>query len=350
MNKSSEISRQLIHELSAGRYPPDSRFPSEYSLARRFNVSRLTANKVVSSLVGAGYLVRGVRGSGTRVARAALHSKGRIIYLGSILHPNEVKALQGILSTSQANGYTLEIAKPAEQNLKEFLMRHNGDNDTVGIVTIGYWNMPDEYCPRIPMIYLDMPDPIYHADKHYVATPNLEASKRLMGEFLSRGHREIVIYTSPNYQFQHATYRVQGFQETMRRAGIRDVEKRTFAAMDYTDEDAVENLRRILSRYPKTTLVATTSDDLVRTMLQAMKALGIPHPGPITLTGFGNISDISTMHQIPTVEQNYFQIGVQACTALIDLFEKRCGSIPNIQYVDCKMVNLECIRHIDSAC
>lgn len=80
--------------------------------------------------------------------------------MGSILHPNEVKALQGILSTSQANGYTLEIAKPAEQNLKEFLMRHNGDNDTVGIVTIGYWNMPDECCPRIPMIYLDMPDPI----------------------------------------------------------------------------------------------------------------------------------------------------------------------------------------------
>ncbi len=347
MTKATEILSILTNELTAGTYPVDSHFPSEYDLAQRFGISRLTANKIVTSLVASGFLQRGVRGAGTRVLNVARESQqGRVVFLGSIIHPAEIKSLQGVLSAAQSNGYSLEIAQPPEQNLKDCLIRLNDDKKVVGIVTISYWRMPEEYCPRVPVIYVDMPDPLYHPEKHYVATPNLEAFQKMMDGILERGHREIVIYTSNNYQYQHALYRVQGALEKMREAGIPDVEKRLFVAMDYTEADAVENLRKILTRYPKTTLIATTSDDLVRTMLKAMKTLEIPYPGQITLTGFGNITDISMMHQIPTVEQNHFQLGVQACTSLIELYEKRCDSIPNIQYVGYSMVNMNCIPRV----
>lgn len=346
MGKILDIIDILTQELNDGKYPPNSRFPSEYELSIRFEVGRITANKAVSALVASGRLVRGVRGSGTRVANASPRSKGRIIFLGSILHPNEVKTLQGVLRAAQNCGYSLEIATPLEQNLKSYLTQVNADHEVVGIVTIGYENMPDEFCPNIPMVYLDMPDPEYHLDKHYIATPNHEAARKMMEALLAKGHREIVLYSSPRYQVQHTIYRIRGFQEVMRQAGIPDVDKRIFTAVDYTDEDAVENLKKILKRYPKTTAIVTPSDDLVRTMLQAIKTLEIPYPGPIALTGFGNLLDVTTRAGIPTVEQNHFQFGVQACTSLIDFHEKRCEEIPHIQFVDYKMINMEHIPRV----
>ncbi|MCQ2396824.1 MAG: GntR family transcriptional regulator [Lentisphaeria bacterium] len=346
MGKIQDIIDILTQELNDGKYPPNSRFPSEYELSIRFGVGRITANKAVSALAAAGRLVRGSRGSGTRVSSGSLRSKGRIVFLGSIVQPNEVKTLRGTLRAAQNCGYTLEVANPIEQNLKNYLMQLNKDSSVIGIVTIGYENMPDEFSPDIPMVYLDMPDPEYHLDKHYIATPNEEAAKKMMEALIARGHREIVLYSSPRYQFQHTIYRIRGFQEAMRQAGIADVDKRIFTAVDYTDEDAVENLKKILKRYPKTTAIVTPSDDLVRTMLQAMNTLGISYPGPIALTGFGNLMDVTTRHGVPTVEQNHFQFGVQACASLIDFHEKRCEEIPHIQYVDYKMINMECIPRV----
>ena len=348
MSKITNIIEILTREFAEGKYPPGSRFPSEYDLVRRFDVGRSTANKAVLSLVASGLLVRGVRGSGTRVAFPKPQLKGRILYMASFNHIFSLERLNGAISAVQSNGYGLEVSMPQEQNIEKYLTPINGSGEYIGIITHGYFNPIDDLCPNLPVIYLDMPDPEYHPDKHYIATPNQEAAQKMMDAILAKGHREIVIYASPCYQYQNTYYRVKGFQERMRQAGIADVEKRLFAAMDYTEADAVENLRKILERYPKTTLIATTSDDIVRTMLQAFRVMGISHPGPIALTGFGNIYDISAIHQIPTVEQNSFQFGVQACASLFDLHEKRCDHLPNIQYVGYKMVNLEHIPRVNA--
>ena len=348
MSKITDIIDVLTREFAEGKYPPGSRFPSEYDLVRRFDVGRSTANKAVLSLVSSGLLVRGVRGAGTRVARPKHQLKGRILYLGSFNHILTLDRLSGAISVVQANGYGLEVSMPLEKNMEKYLTPINGSGEYIGIITHGYCNPIDALCPNLPVIYLDMPDPEYHPDKHYIATPNQEAAQKMMDAILAKGHREIVIYASPGYQFHDTYYRVKGFQERMRQAGIADVEKRLFPAMGCTEADAAENLRKILEYYPKTTLIATTSDDIVRTMLQALKAVGMPHPGPIALTGFGNIHDISAMHQIPTVEQNCFQFGVQACMSLIDLHEKRYDHLPNIQYVGYKMVNLDHIPPVNA--
>lgn len=48
--------------LAAGKYPGGTRFPSEYELAERFGVHKITANKAVSLLVNEHLLKRGSRG------------------------------------------------------------------------------------------------------------------------------------------------------------------------------------------------------------------------------------------------------------------------------------------------
>jgi GntR family transcriptional regulator len=46
-----QIVEVLLREISEGKYPRESRFPSERELAARFEISRTTANKVLSMLV-----------------------------------------------------------------------------------------------------------------------------------------------------------------------------------------------------------------------------------------------------------------------------------------------------------
>ncbi|MBO4630445.1 MAG: GntR family transcriptional regulator, partial [Lentisphaeria bacterium] len=59
MKQSDNIYQQLLGELEKGMYPVGTRFPSEFDLADRFNVSKDTINRAVSRLVERGLLRRG---------------------------------------------------------------------------------------------------------------------------------------------------------------------------------------------------------------------------------------------------------------------------------------------------
>jgi DNA-binding GntR family transcriptional regulator len=58
----------LRDQIISGKYPADSRVPSENQLAARFGVSRVTARQAIQILQREG-LVRRIRGSGTYVNR-----------------------------------------------------------------------------------------------------------------------------------------------------------------------------------------------------------------------------------------------------------------------------------------
>lgn len=71
------IEDKLREEIRSGRYLGVTRFPSDTSLALRFDVSRQTIVRVVTKLVDAGLLSR-CRGSGTYLTAAARRMCGRI--------------------------------------------------------------------------------------------------------------------------------------------------------------------------------------------------------------------------------------------------------------------------------
>ena len=66
LSESPQIVTERVHlqlakicrgEIARGTYRPDEKFPSEREIARRFGVSRATANKVVSNMIAEGMLV-----------------------------------------------------------------------------------------------------------------------------------------------------------------------------------------------------------------------------------------------------------------------------------------------------
>lgn len=80
----------LRRELAEGKYPAESRFPSERELAARFGISRTTANKVLSMLM-ADRLLQYKKGVGAFVAGKPLEHE-----MNSLLSFTEQARLKGL--------------------------------------------------------------------------------------------------------------------------------------------------------------------------------------------------------------------------------------------------------------
>ncbi len=63
-----KIKKSVLKDIESGRLKPDDKIPSETRLARKFNASRMTANRALKELTEEGRIVR-VQGVGSFVAR-----------------------------------------------------------------------------------------------------------------------------------------------------------------------------------------------------------------------------------------------------------------------------------------
>lgn len=339
MGKITDIAELLAAELAAGKYPPGARFPSEYELAERFGVGRVTVNKAVSMLVSAGRLERGVRGSGTRVRAQNVYPRSHVIYLGNFTHPFFARVLQGICTAALFRDYGVEAAIPEITNLAGYLDKVCASGRYSGIITNGYSMLDAERWP-LPIVYVDTCNPEYDPACFHVANRNYEGARRLAEAVLARGHREIVIYTHHDYLTSHRCYRVNGFLDALRAAGIDRVGERLFVGMDYSTFDAAAVLAEIRARFPETGVIMTPTDDLARVTCQVLLKEG---RSDICVTGFGNVAGISDVYGLADADQHPFHLGTEACNMLLDLCEGKLDRSVNIRYVDVEPVNLNAI-------
>ena len=63
-----KIKKSVARDIESGKLKPDDRVPSETILAKKFNASRMTANRALKELTEEGMIIR-VQGVGTFVAR-----------------------------------------------------------------------------------------------------------------------------------------------------------------------------------------------------------------------------------------------------------------------------------------
>ena len=272
-----EILSVLLRELEEGKYPVGSRFPSEYDLALRFDVSRLTTNKAVAALVTAGRLSRGRRGAGTTVRQAELFPKGRLLYLGRMDHAFFSMILEGATAAAFARGYLVSAICPNVERLNGLLAKVNASDEFQGIVSCNY-DCFDILCPRIPVIYVDMCDPAYHQEISYVASENEKGAFCIVEELHRRGYRDMVVYGGANDVNNNCHHRLQGYLKAFRKLGFADAEKRLFLGTRSDRFDAAERLREMLAAFPHLDAIVTTTDNLSVRICDAMAEAGIPRP------------------------------------------------------------------------
>ena len=339
MGISDRIYRELKRRLESGIYPAGSRFPSEAFLADEFNVNKMTMNKIVTVLAGENYLVRGVRGAGTRVAGFNnLRPRGTIAFIAQLL-PYETRILNGIIRECSQNNFMTVIESPRSGDLLHRLqfLKNSG---VKGIISAGYgtFEVPEgmiHFC-----LDYDPPRDAALCRTHFMNSDNFNGGIKLVNEILRRGHREILIFSSERFMLSPTASvmpRVLGFNEALRQAGYTDIEERTFYGSSGSLADAGYFLETYLKRFPETTLIMTDTDGSAELIHKAARSRGISCPGDIALTGFGNV----TLLPIATVDQNPERQGELAARYLMKFQEQ--GEPQEIvkEYVETQLTGIE---------
>ena len=327
MPSTEEIYRILKERLEDCRYPPESKFPSEYVLADEFGVSKVTVNKIVSRLVEQGYLKRGVRGSGTRVRKRLFRPAGSIAFIGK-LDPFPNKILLGVQHECLLNGYFPLLFCPAAEELNACLNILNPENVS-GIVSIGYGKIRSEW--DLPVVCLDYYMPHVPSEDHicFIESDDYSGGRQMMNEILRRGHREIAIFSSERYVFNTSadiSPRVRGFHSALKDAGFRHLNGRTFYGMPDSLSDARDCIMTIRKKYPKTSLICTDSDHSAELLDSVMRTMEIPLSEKIAITGFGNVSRLP----IASVDQNPERQGRLAVQQILDFHRNPDRSFPSM--------------------
>lgn len=342
MNKLDLIFETLRSELSAGKYPPGSRFPSEYDLVRRFDVCRSTVNKAVSMLCNDGLLKRGQRGSGTVVIKKAA-ATCKFLYLGSLAGSFSMTILNGAYAAAAERNAQFILQSPKPENLPQMLDDIIGSID--GIVSYSYNILPDDL--PVPVVYIDAALPEYPSGCHHVVNRNYEGAQLMMKALWERGHRNIAICANCSYLQNHRWYRVRGFMETLEQLSGRPADSLLYSTVEGTLLEARLLLEKILNRNRTLTAIATDCDHLALLLVAAARQLGIT-PQELVITGYGNLLGFdpgaAACMNIPNVEQNPFLLGATAANTLLDIIEGRIpASEPTMQYVDAIPINLDMI-------
>ena len=335
MGKTETIFQILKEELKQGKYPVNSRFPSEYDLAERFGVNKKTGNKAVTLLVSEGLLERGRGGKGTIICSTVKYPRHHVVFICNIRHSYFAKLAHGIQMAALEDNSIMSIVSPTIEQFHSVLQKLDNSNID-GIITASYGLLPEM---KKPVLYLeDQTGEIIYPD--FVACDSCNAGYNQMKEILARGHRDIVLL----FHYMSNPKRLEGFYTAMKEAGIRDYRERTFPSMDFTLGDMNMILTQIRKKYPSFTAVAACSDDDIFRMIRAMHQQKMDWVGKISLSGFGNLPEISNFYPISTVEQHPLRIGGIAYRKLLEKIAN-----PDLQIrelVDTELIHLENIPRI----
>ena len=177
-------------------------------------------NKIVSALVAGRYLVRGIRGAGTRVAEHNdCRPRGMIGFIANLL-PYETRILNGIVNECSRNNYLTLIESPRSGDLLHRLqfLKNSG---VTGIISAGYgvFDVPEgmlHFC-----LDYDPPRNEFPERTHFMNSDNFYGGIQLVEEILRRGHKEILLFSSERFLLSPTASvmpRVQGFYEALKKA------------------------------------------------------------------------------------------------------------------------------------
>lgn len=337
-NKTPALLKLLRKELEAGKYPVNSRFPSEYDLANRFDINKTTANKLVATLVAEGLLARGKRGCGTLVLKESPFPKGQIAFLIQLSAAHVGAMLQGAVDYAQTRRYTVTPLSPMTNPTRMLSMLPG--SPFKGVLTTAYDMV--EAPAGIPVIHLDQnfsPSDIVH---HSVNADIYNGAEMMMKEALKAGHREIVITVTDVLKI-HMDQVVNGYKNALLEAGYDDADQRIFVISEYSPHNFRQVLKKILKKYPDVTLIATESDNDVARFCQIIEDDCPEYKSKIKFSGFGHLKSLAEHYNFATVDQHFYQLGSVAAEKMIDMLENGKPDQVIRETVPCELCNLKAL-------
>lgn len=256
-------------------------------------------------------------------------SLGRSMAIGVIApfltRPSVVERLRGVAGALSGSGYDMiafdvENVERRDVVFRDVLTRHSLD----GLIVISIRPHPDEVATMadkgLPCVLVDTSHPMLPR----VMIDDVGGGAMATRHLLQLGHRRVAFIgdlPDSSFSFSSSRLRSWGFRKAIIEAGLPFSGDQVVVARHdrTTARDLADHLLRGQDR---PTGIVCASDTQAFGVLEAAKALGIPVPGGLSVTGYDDL-EISSYLSLTTIRQPLVESGARGWARLLACLEGR---------------------------
>lgn len=327
----------LAEGIASGRYAAGQMLPSEQTLCRQFNVSRITIRQALADLAHEGVLVK-QPGRGTFITgnlrKTAPTGRDITLLLTNTAGSFMAQIIRGAERTARERGYNLSVAIAYDDaNQERSCIELALERRVAGMLVfpIDTREPANPNCfdylrierAGIPLLFLDR----YLAALPigYVVGANREGMRALTGHLIEQGHRQIG-YIHHGISASSVVERQAGYLDALQKHGLQPgpqitVDQPRGGGMDVELGEAAVAAHLSSQGRPPRALVACNTYYAIGAF-RACKQAGLRVPEDVALAGFDDVPEASVLEVPLTVWRIAIeQMGAVAAGKLMDVIE-----------------------------
>lgn len=332
-NKYEMIIKDIKKAINTGKYPVDTKIPSENQLAAEYKVSRQTVRKALRALEQEGELYAR-HGSGTFVSKRIIkrgNSKNIAVvstYMSDYIFPMVIQGINQVLSDK---GYSILLkttnnSRKGEAWCMEELLSKNIDGMIIepsqSAISCQHQVLYDQMDSLgIPYIFIQG---CYEAmmDRPYVMLDDVEGGRLITNHLIELGHKRIAgIFKADDNQ---GILRHKGYVKALQEAGIPyDPDMVIWFHTQDKKTKPMEGILRLIENGLSFHAVVCYNDEIAADVIKGLTNIGRGVPHDISVTGFDN-SLLARSRGITTIAHPQEELGKMAASTLTGLID---GSI-----------------------
>ena len=340
------IKQILIKEILEGKYLPNDRIPSVTQIMSGYDVSRLTASRVIDELSKQG-ITYAVQGKGCFVASPKdvvetqkIESKRMILIIPYLMSDFFAPLIQGVLDVVQVTDYKLETYCSKEDYLIETrLLSKCLEEPIAGLILIpssceeDYRHLFQIQKKGIPVVLAHRNLNNYNFDR--VVFNNVKGARDAVEYLLKEEHRKIA-FIGANKNNSVVQERLEGYKKAFEKNGLEVDPNLIYIIEEKIEDNIVENethriIEELINNKTEFTAIFTTDDGLAYYAKAALNNKGLKVPDDISLVGYGDFTSSKSLNPpLTTVGVDMHDLGKQAVKMLF----KRINSKMQLESLD----------------
>jgi LacI family repressor for deo operon, udp, cdd, tsx, nupC, and nupG len=155
-----------------------------------------------------------------------------------------------------------------------------------------------------------------------IAVDDVASSEKIVSYLTSLGHRRIACLSGLDF-IQATSYRKQGYQQALEKAGISYSDKLVLKG-DFSFTSGQNAAKELIAMQPRPTAIFCMSDKMAIGVIQGLKVQGLNVPSDISVVGFDDIEFAQYSDPpLTTVRQPAKELGSSAMHKLCDLIDNK---------------------------
>lgn len=198
----------------------------------------------------------------------------------------------------------------------------------------------------IVLVTQEASDGKYHFNT--VVHDNIQATYDAVSFLIENGHEKVAFIGGPKNDYSSGQKRLNGYLLALEKYNI-EVPESYIEHGDFSIESGYTSMKKIYEEnYNLPTAVMVCNDVMAIGAIRYLKSANIHVPNDISVMGFDDSEYAKYFTpELTTVRISYFDEGVQAANTLFDIINNSNRAIPNVQYINHKIIRRNTVRNVN---